>query len=234
MFPIAKNYQDLKADRAFFIIFIIHLLLAFFHLVYSFKTDYWQCYVRAAFCLFIAVSIFLFKRPGFSVSILLYAYTLLYFNNFYNYTSFVMLIFAIITTPKLTIPALIIYGANLIPALVYRQNEIPTIGIHVLNCIWITVFIELVVIKKKPQTLHLTDEERLVLNELAQGKLQKQVEACSPNTVTKLLKNAMARNQCKTKTELLHRFIAEDQKQSQSAVIESQVQSQVKGEQSHD
>ena len=210
MLSVSKKIKNLKSDRAFFIIFIIHLMLAFFHLVYSFRTDYWQCYVRAAFCLFIAVSIFLFLRPGFSISILLYAYTLLYFNNFYNYTSFVMLIFAIIATPNLTIPALIIYGANLIPALVYRQNELPTIGIHVLNCIWITAFIEQVVIKKQPKTLQLTDDERAVLSQLAEGKLQKEVKPFTQNQVTQILKNAMNRNMCKTKQELLNLFIKEN------------------------
>ena len=222
---LKNKLQNLKDDRAFLIILVIHILLAFFHLVYSFKTDYWQCYARAGFCFFIALSIFFFQRKGFSISILIYAYTLLYFNNFYNYTSFVLLVFAIITTPKLTIPALVLYGANLIPALVYRQNELPTIGIHVLNCAWITVFIELVVLKKNTKTLNLTGDERIVLDELAKGKLQKQIGQFSPNTVTKLLKNAQERNHCKSKNELITRYIKENPKaaanESQTPAIES-------------
>ena len=210
MLSVSKKIQKLKADRAFFIIFIIHLLLAFFHLVYSFRTEHWQCYVRAAFCLFIAISIFLFLRPGFSVSILLYAYTLLYFNNFYNYTSFIMLIFAIIATPKLTIPALVLYGANLIPALVYRQNEIPTIGIHVLNCAWITIFVIMVIMKKTGNTMQLTDEERHILTQLANGKLQKEIEEYNENQVTQMIKNAISRNMCKSKADLMNRFIKEN------------------------
>ena len=121
-----------------------------------------------------------------------------------------MLIFAIIATPKFTIPALIIYGANLIPALVYRQNELPTIGIHVLNCTWITVFIKFVVFKKKAKSLQLTDDERTVLLQLAEGKLQKEVEPFTQNQVTQILKNAMNRNMCKTKQELLNLFIKEN------------------------
>ena len=207
---LKSKIQILKADRAFFAICIIHLLLAFFHLVYSFKTDYWQCYVRAGFCLFIALSIFFFQRRGFSFSILIYAYTLLYFNNFYNYTSFVMLIFAIIVTPKLTIPALIIYGANLIPALVYRQNEIPTLGIHVLNCAWFVVLVEYIILKRTHTALKLTKDERVVLNELAAGKLQKEIEQFSENQVTQIIKNAVSRNQCKSKTELLNKYMKEN------------------------
>lgn len=121
-----------------------------------------------------------------------------------------MLIFAIIVTPKLTIPALIIYGANLIPALVYRQNELPTLGIHVLNCTWITVFIEFVVMKKKTKSLQLTEDERVVLIQLAEGKLQKEVEPFTQNQVTQILKNAMSRNMCKTKQELLNLYIKEN------------------------
>ena len=209
---LKKKYDALKKDRAFFIICIIHLFLAFFHLVYSFCTDYWQCYVRAAFCLFIALSIFLFRRPGFSVSVLIYAYTLLYFNNFYNYTSFILVIFAIISTPKLSIPALVLYGANLIPALVYRRNELPTIGIHVLNCAWITIFMVLVIMKKTPGKLQLTDDEVHVLTQLANGKLQKEIKEYSENQVTQIIKNAVSRNQCKSKAELISKFIKENPK----------------------
>lgn len=209
---LKKKYDALKEDRAFFIICLAHLFLAFFHLVYSFCTDYWQCYVRAGFCLFIAICIFLFNRRGFSFSVLIYAYTLLYFNNFYNYTSFILVIFAIIATPKLTLPALVLYGANLIPALVYRRNELPTIGIHVLNCAWITVFVVLVIMKTTRNTLQLTDDERLVLSQLASGKLQKEIKEYSENQVTQIIKNAVSRNQCKSKAELLNRFIKENPK----------------------
>ena len=218
---LKRKYEVLKSDRAFFIICLVHLFLAFFHLVYSFCTDYWQCYARAGFCLFIALCIFLFNRRGFSVSVLIYAYTLLYFNNFYNYTSFVLVIFAMIATPSLTIPALVLYGANLIPALVYRQNELPTIGIHVLNCVWITVFVVQVIMKKTRNTLQLTDDERVVLTHLANGKLQKEIEEFSENQVTQIIKNALSRNQCKSKAELINRFIIENPKavtdQSQDA-----------------
>ena len=76
-------------------------------------------------------------------------------------------------------------------------------------------------------TLLLTDDERIVLNELAAGKLQKQIEQFSVNTVTKLIKNAMERNNCKSKTELLHKYLKENPPaESQKLVSESQDKSQ--------
>lgn len=233
---INKRYQILKSDRVLFAIFLIHLLLAFFHAAYSFYTEHekTQAFIRCGFCIFIAGSTFFFLRPGFSFSILGYAYTLLYFNTFYNYTSFLFVLFAIYCTPRASKPALIIYALNVFIALAIKGSAILTLGIHGLNCFLFYVCARYLFQAIAQTSLMLTDDERLVLTELADGKLQKQIEAFSPNTVTKLLKNAMTRNKCKTKAELLHRFIAEGHNQSQSAAIESHDKSQGQSEQSQD
>ena len=68
-------------------------------------------------------------------------------------------------------------------------------------------------------TLMLTDDERIVLRELANGKLQKEIVEFSENRVTQIIKNAMSRNNCKSKAELLQKFIREH---PQELRIESQ------------
>ena len=216
---LKKKFQILKSDRVLFSIFLIHLLLVFFHMAYSFYTDYWQCYVRAGFCLFIALATFFFLRKGFSLSILLYAYVLLYFNNFYNYTSCLFVLFAIYCTPRMQKPALILYALNVFTALAFRGNEILTLGIHAMNCFLFYTCAKYLFATITPVTLLLTDDERLVLSQLAEGKYQKEVEPFSQNQVTQILKNAMNRNMCKTKQELLNKYIKENPKTS---VIESQ------------
>lgn len=130
---IKKRYQILKSDKVLFAIFSIHLLLAFFHITYSFYTEHSQCYVRCGFCVLIAVCTFFFLRTGFSISILLYSYVLLYFNNFYNYTSFLFVLFAIYGTPKIQKPAIIIYALNVFIALAIKECAIITLGIHGMN-----------------------------------------------------------------------------------------------------
>lgn len=207
---LKKKCQILKSDRVLYSIFLIHILLAFFHGAYSFYTDYWQCYVRAGFCLFIAGATFFFLRKGLSLSILLYAYVLLYFNNFYNYTSFLFVLFAIYATPKLQPYAVGLYAIAVFIVFALKGYAILTLGIHGLNCVLFYVCARYLFAAIPQTTLLLTDDERLVLCELAEGKMQKQIEAFSPNKVTKVIKNAMERNHCKTKTELLHRFIKEN------------------------
>lgn len=216
---IGKRYQIIKSDRILFLIFCIHLLLAFFHFAYGFYTEHLQCYIRCGFCVFISACTFLFLRKGFSLSILLYAYTLLYFNNFYNYTSFLFVLFAIYCTPKIQSHALILYAMNVFIALAMKRCEIMTLGIHGLNCILFYFCAKFVFEAATPKTLLLTDDERAVIKELAAGKLQKQIENPSQNTITKLLKNAMERNLCKTKTELIHRYLQEN---PEAPAIESQ------------
>lgn len=206
---LKKRIEIIKSDKVLFAILLIHLLLVIFHIAYSFYTDYWQCYVRAGFCLVIAASTFFFLRNGFAISILIYAYVLLYFNNFYNYTSFLFLLFAVYCMPKIHRPAVILYFVNVFLALAFRKNEILTLGIHFLNCFLFYVCAKYLFATITPSTLMLTEDERYVLSELANGKLQKEIEQFSENQVTQILKNAIARNRCKSKAELVNKYIKE-------------------------
>lgn len=206
---LRKKCQIIRSDRVLFSVIAIHLLLVFFHCAYSFFTDYWQCYVRAGFCFLIAISTFLFLRKGFSITIALYAYVLLYFNRFFNYTSFLFVLFAIYSNPKIEKPALILYALNLFIAFAIKQYSIMTLGINGLNCILFYTLAKYLFATKVQATLLLTDDERIVLEALAAGKLQKEITEFSENRVTQIIKNAMIRNGCKSKAELLQKYIAE-------------------------
>ena len=101
-----------------------------------------------------------------------------------------------------------------------------TLGIHGMNCFLFYVCAKYLFAAIPQSTLLLTDDERVVLRELAGGKLQKQIEQFSVNTVTKLLKNAMERNNCKSKTELLHRYLKENPSVSESQEDQDKSQEQ--------
>ena len=206
---LRKKCQIIKSDRVLFSVIIIHLLLVFFHCAYSFFTDYWQCYVRAGFCFLIAASTFLFLRKGFSITIALYAYVLLYFNRFFNYTSFLFVLFAIYSYQKIEKPALVLYALNLFISFAIKQYAILTLGINGLNCILFYTLAKYLFATKVQSILLLTDDERIVLEELAAGKLQKEITEFTENRVTQIIKNAMSRNMCKSKAELLQKYITE-------------------------
>jgi DNA-binding CsgD family transcriptional regulator len=206
---LRKKCQIIKSDRVLFSIIIIHLLLVFFHCAYSFFTDYWQCYVRAGFCFLIAASTFLFLRKGFAVTIAIYAYVLLYFNRFFNYTSFLFVLFAIYSYQKIEKPALVLYALNLFISFAIKNYSILTLGINGLNCILFYTLAKYLFATKVQSVLLLTDDERIVLEELASGKLQKEIKQFTENQVTQIIKNAVSRNLCKSKAELLQKYIKE-------------------------
>lgn len=209
MLSLRKRVQIVKSDKVLLSIILIHLLLAFFHFAYSFFSEHQQCYIRCGFCVFIAISSFFFLRKGFSLSILAYGCVLLYFNNFFNYTSFLFVLFAIYCTPAMQKPALLLYAMNVFIALALKNCEIMTLGIHGMNCFLFYTCAKYLFAAKTPELL-LTDDERKVIAELATGKLQKEIDLFSQNTITKLLKNAMERNICKTKAELIHKYLKEN------------------------
>lgn len=206
---LRKKLQIIKSDKVMLSVILIHLLLVFFHFAYSFFTDYWQCYVRAGFCFLIAAATILFLRKGFAVTIAIYAYVLLYFNRFFNYTSFLFVLFSIYSYQKIEKPALVLYAINLFVSFAVKQYAIMTLGINALNCILFYTLAKYLFATKVQATLLLTDDERLVLEELAGGKLQKEITDFTENRVTQIIKNAMIRNGCKSKAELQQKYIAE-------------------------
>ena len=199
-------------------VILIHLLLVFFHCAYSFFTDYWQCYVRAGFCFLIAAATILFLRKGFAVTIAIYAYVLLYFNRFFNYTSFLFVLFAIYSYQRIEKPALVLYAINLFVSFAVKEYAIMTLGINALNCILFYTLAKYLFATRVQAVLLLTDDERIVLEELAGGKLQKEITDFTENRVTQIIKNAMSRNLCKSKAELLQKYITEypERRQAQS------------------
>ena len=90
-----------------------------------------------------------------------------------------------------------------------KNYAIMTLGINGLNCILFYTLAKYLFATKVQTTLLLTDDERTVLEELASGKLQKEITDFTENRVTQIIKNAMIRNGCKSKAELQQKYIAE-------------------------
>lgn len=212
---IKKQIELLKVDEFLFKIFLLHLALVFLHLYYSFyATEKIQAYVRGGACLFIAIMAFCFQRKGLAAGMIIFACILLYINRFFNYTSFFFLLFAVYCMPNYKKPAIYLYIINCFIALTIRRMQVPAIGIHAVNCILLYLYAHYIFKPKIPKTLVLTDAEREILQALKEGLQQKEIDGYSQNTITRKIKNAMERNLCKTKAELLQKYIEQSQIQS--------------------
>ena len=211
MFKWLRNRIELlKNDKQLLLIMVLHIVLIGLH-VYEWQVGdieyYW--YLRAGGCGLIALGIFFFGRKGLAWCLVIFACTLVYINNFYNYATIFFMLVAMGADPKLKKIAPFIYLVNVFVAYTMKRLGITPFMIHLLYCVMFYTKINYVFAVHKPSRLNLTDDERKILDELLAGKMQKEITLFSPQTITAKIKSARERNLCDTTPELLTMYSAE-------------------------
>lgn len=211
MFKWFKNRIELlKNDKQLALIMLLHIVLIGLH-VYEWKVGdieyYW--YLRAGGCGLIALFIFLFGRKGLAWSLVIFACTLVYINNFYNYASIFFMLVAMGADPKLRKIAPWIYLVNVFIAYTMKRLGITPFMIHLIYCVMFYTKMNYVFAIHKPEKLNLTDSERQILDLKLQGKMQKEIDLYSPQTITAKMKSARERNLCETTEELMAKYAKE-------------------------
>ena len=208
---IKQKVELLRNDSELLKIFLLHIFLIGLHF-YEYKTNcieyYW--YLRAGGCGVISLFIFLFGRKGLSYGLMLFSCTLIYVNNFYNYATIFFMLIAIGANPKLKKFAPWIYLINVVVSFSLKKLDIIAFLIHIVYVFMFQIKINYVFAVNKPEKLNLTEDEKLILAELAKGKLQKEIDLFSEQTITHKLKNARERNMCNSTGELVEKFKQEN------------------------
>lgn len=204
---IKSRINLLKNDKQLLLIMLLHIVLIGLH-VYEWKVGdieyYW--YLRAGGCGLISFCIFFFGRKGLAWALMIYACTLIYINNFYNYATIFFILVAMGADPKIKKVAPWIYLTNVFIAFSLKRFGITPFLIHFVYCVMFYTKIGYVFAVHKPETLNLTHDEKLILEELAKGKLQKQIDLYSQQTISGKLKNARERNLIETTPDLVQKF----------------------------
>lgn len=211
MFKWLRNRIELlKNDKQLTLIMLLHIVLIGLH-VYEWKVGdieyYW--YLRAGGCGLIALFIFLFGRKGLAWSLVIFACTLVYINNFYNYATIFFMLVAMGADPKLRKVAPWIYLVNVFIAYTMKRLGITPFMIHLIYCVMFYTKMNYVFAIHKPEKLNLTDSERQILDLKLQGKMQKEIDLYSPQTITAKMKSARERNLCETTEELMAKYAKE-------------------------
>lgn len=204
---LKSRIELLKNDRQLALIFLLHIVLICLHF-YEWQVGnieyYW--YLRAGGCGLIVIGIFFFGRKGLAFTLMIFACTLVYINNFYNYATIFFVIIAIGADPKLKNIAPWIYLVNVFIAYTQKRLGITPFFIHMVYCVLFYTKVNYIFSVHKPECLNLTEDERQILNELSKGKLQKEIELFSQQTISQKLKNARERNMCESTNELIIKF----------------------------
>ena len=208
MFKWFRNRIELlKNDKKLLLIFFLHLLLIALHVYENYVGNieyYW--YLRAGGCGLISFCIFFFGRKGLAWALIIYSCVLVYINNFYNYAPIFFMLVAIGADPKLKKVAPLIYLLNVFIAYTMKRLGITPFSIHLVYCLMFYTKIGYVFAIHKPETLNLTQDEKLILEELAKGKLQKEIDLYSQQTISGKLKNARERNLIETTADLIIKY----------------------------
>ena len=211
MFKWLRNRIELlKNDKQLALIMLLHIVLIGLH-VYEWQVGdieyYW--YLRAGGCGVIALFIFLFGRKGLAWSLMIFACVLVYINNFYNYATIFFMLVAMGADPKLRKVAPWIYLVNVFVAYTMKRLGITPFAIHLIYCVMFYTKMNYVFAIHKPEKLNLTDSERQILDLKLQGKMQKEIDLYSPQTITAKMKSARERNLCETTEELMAKYAKE-------------------------
>lgn len=203
----SQRIELLKNDKKLSLIFFLHLLLIGLHVYENYVGDIeYHWYIRAGGCGLISFCIFFFGRKGLAWALMIYACVLVYINNFYNYATIFFMLVAIGADPKLKKVAPFIYITNVFIAFTMKRLGITPFSIHLVYCVMFYTKIGYVFAIHKPETLNLTHDEKLILEELAKGKMQKEIDLYSQQTISGKLKNARERNLLETTADLVQKF----------------------------
>ena len=207
---LRNRIELLKNDKELCIIPLLHLLLIALHVYENYVGNIeYHWYLRAGGCGLIALGIFSFGRKGLAYALLVYSCTLVYINNFYNYATIFFMLIAIGANPKMQKFAPWVYLANVIISFTIKRLGIIPFLIHVVYVFMFYIKIKYVFSVNKPQKLNLTEDEKKILDEKLAGKMQKEIELFSQQTITAKIKNARERNLCETTEELMAKYAKE-------------------------
>ena len=205
-----KRFFSLKNNKSLLIIIALHFLLAACHLyMLYFSNIQYHAELRIIGCITIAIFILLFDRPGMAYGFVLYACAIIYINTFYNFGSIFFLLIAFGAYPKIRWPSVVLYTINVFIS--FSLQKLPPIA-TLIQLIYIGLFILITFYIYKvrtPKKLNLKDDECYILDQLMDGKLQKEIERYSQQSVTAKLKNAKERNMCESTNELITLYALE-------------------------
>lgn len=165
--------------------------------------------IRIALCAAYIPAGLIWREKSLPVLFPIFAYAILIFNGYNNYTSFFIIIFSIQLNKKWEYQYLSFYIIDVIIALILHERTATHALIHILNCVFIYACYKILFSLKPKAKLNIEPDEAQILAEWAQVKELKAVRSFSHNTVYDKLRAARLRNDCTSNDELLKKYIEE-------------------------
>lgn len=203
--------NNLKDKKVFNIIVLAFFLIGL-HTWQFIKSGHdIRALINLVMCAVCIPSLLIWGLSALPYFLLVYCFIYLPFEEFDNYTSLFLLCSAISLKKKLRF-CFIPYVVEVITVYMMNNMEISHISISILYVIFFwEIYIHIQDRHADVEPLELKPEEEKILQELAKGKMQKEIEFYSHVTVSKKLKDARERNNCISTDELVTKFKSTNQ-----------------------
>lgn len=223
---LRANFKRLSGDPLLWQSCVFNLILcacmSFFYIDSGKRVE---PFIYALYFLAFVISVFFFGRKCLPVLFLVYAAGATQDTAFINCTVFFILIFMSWLFPKWKIPMFFIYALEIVVVCFRHDKTVFHLLAHFSFCIIFYFFSNLVkdkIVKQaykdisgQIEELKLEEKEEIIVRQLAEGKLMKEITDFSKNTKSKYLHSAMERNDCKTAEELAARYAILNKQKSQ-------------------
>lgn len=207
---VKSRFDNIIEEKYLGKIIITHIVLILLHVMQTMQSEiHYHADLRVAGCALIIFLSFLFGRKGFAIAIFTYACSLVYVNTFYNYGSVFFLVIAYSAFPKIKPMAIVIFLVNML--LSFNMQHLPptSAGFQICYLLMYNFYKEWLFEVKPAVNLKLTDDEKKILDLKLEGKMQKEIDLFSQQTITAKMKSARERNLCETTEELMAKYAQE-------------------------
>lgn len=164
----------------------------------------YNCAMRAGFFASVAVCCILHRNAAY-VAAIAGALALMQTDAFNNYSVFWAACIFGRKFPKLRIPVMIVYAADIFIVCELHNRDSSHLFIHFLTCIIYVIFSE--DSDRNRIELNLTEEEKKILRQIVfEGRTVDDVDGFSKSSVMRRLREAASRNGCRSNSELRYLY----------------------------
>lgn len=203
-----NHFKLIFSDQEFQYVFICAVLMTICHVFMYIDSGYQiEPLIRICYCAVFFIMSLVYGRRWFPFQFLIVGFSVMYFNKWNNPTSFLLIAFVALMYQKWKKVLFISYGFAVAICLCIGHRNWAHAVLHILYCAG--VYLLLLYIRKSFQNkykLKLNDDEKEILSQMEAGKLKKEIEGYSKNTITSKIQSAMERNGCSSEGELLFRY----------------------------
>lgn len=200
---IKENIKSFFTDKIRIVSFLLAIFLCAYHIWQYIESPMLHIMLRVIMYGVFSITILILGLKFLYSTLIIMSLIACYFNSFMNWTSFFVLLLACRMNRSSEKWLLPIYALNESFALIYQGKGIDELVIHIITAAFFYLIYFFI---NKPKQLILEPDEEEIVKQLANGKMQKEIDLYSKNIIKDKIDHALIRNHLIDKNELINLY----------------------------